>query len=86
MFDDNLTFGISTIVRDIKKRKCKKEKKGERKKLREFFSYPQTMNEKWGKLRWKKKNREEERKEEGKEGRRGRSRVTGNQSEEKGDG
>ena len=43
------------------------------------------MNEKWRKLRWKKKNREE-RKEEGKEGRRGRSRVKGNQSEEEGDG
>ena len=42
------------------------------------------MNEKWRKLRWKKKNREEERKEEGKEGRRGRSRVRGNQSEERG--
>ena len=34
----------------------------------------------------KKKNREEERKEEGKEGRRGRSWVRGNQSEEEGDG
>ena len=43
------------------------------------------MNEKWRKLRWKKKNREEERKEEGKKGGRGRSRVRGNRSEEEGD-
>ena len=43
------------------------------------------MNEQWRKLRLKKKNREEK-KEEGKKGRRGRSRVIGDQSEEKGDG
>ena len=36
-----------------------------------FFFYPHIMNEKWRKLRWKKKNREEG-KEEGKEERRGR--------------
>ena len=42
------------------------------------------MNEKWRKLRLKKKNREES-KEEGKKGRRGRSRVRGDQSEEEGD-
>ena len=51
-----------------------------------FFSYPHTMNEEWRKIRWKKKNRVEERKEEGKEERWGRSRVKGNQSEEEGDG
>ena len=43
-----------------------------------FFFLSYNMNEKWRKLGWKRKNREEERKEEGKEGRRGRSQGKGN--------
>ena len=33
-----------------------------------FFSYHYTMNDKWRKLRWKKKNREERKRKKGRKG------------------